>query len=168
MDLHWTHAHIVSYSTATLQLTTAFSPSLMGFRLIPWFVNLFARRYIPYSQKTNKPIACGTGHGSCQARMKNYLAQTRDSHPCTSVQSLWARQPCIGAPRKDSREAVWRSVQPGLAWPGLASMVPLGNYKHEGLFFLCRQCVHLARPLVGRGSCFIFCLVEECNFVRGC
>ena len=90
----------------------------------PWFANLFARRYVPYSRMTDKPIARDTVRGPCQARMKNYLARTRDSHPRTSVRSLWVRQPCIGAPRKDSREAVWRSVQPGLAWPGLASMVP--------------------------------------------
>ena len=84
----------------------------------PWFVNLFARRYVPYSRKTDKPIARGTGHGSCQARMKNYLARTRDPHPRTSVRSLWAHQPCISAPRKDSHEAVWRSLQPSLAWSG--------------------------------------------------
>ena len=136
------------YSTATVQLTTAFSPPLTEFCFCDLRIFLHVGTFHMVRRPTNWYHVV--------------LAVVRVKHAWRTIlhdpqlaspprASDWAHQPCIGAPRKDSRKAIWQSVQ-----LGLASMVPLGNYKHKDPSFLCRQCAHLARPLVGHGSCFVF------------
>ena len=136
--------------------------------LFPWFANLFARRYVPYSRKNDKPITRGTYRpwfvsSTHELSCMDPRLTSPHEHPILVGSSTMHRRPTQRFTQ--GHLTVW-PAGPGLAWQ--ACMVPLGNCKHKGPSFLCQQCMHLAQPLISHGSCFIFHLVQECNFVCGC
>ena len=88
--LRWVTRELLQQYTATLQLTTVFSSSLMRFHFRDLWICLHAVTRTPCSRKTDKPIACSTGHGSC-ASMHEELDLL---HAPTTHIHAWVSDPC--------------------------------------------------------------------------